>query len=239
MRKTIGGCLLAGALVFSGCSLSRGMGVGGSGMAEKSASEMSQDMPNEGATNFHGMVVPTTEKEFLERLHMVNMMEIQGGKLAQTQSQSPQVKAFGQQMIDAHTRADQQLMEYAKSRGMELSAAPKPISDQERRMMAADLTQMQKLATLRDEAFDKAYLASQVSMHDAAMTKLMAGQRAFTSGPVANMTRKMSQEVSMHRQQAYRLLGEMAPQPAGVGGSGMEDAGMEDRMMDREGAEQK
>jgi predicted outer membrane protein len=178
MRKTLRGCFLAGAMVFSVCSMATAMGTGGSGMPTgQSAQEMAADMPKEGATKFEGMVVPTREKDFLERLHMTHMMEIQAGKLAQTQSHSPEVKAFGQRMVEAHTQADQQLMQYAQSRGLKLAMPPKPMNGQETRMMAAEMAEMEKLAALRGEAFDPAYLSTQVAMHDSGLTKRWSDAR--------------------------------------------------------------
>lgn len=76
------------------------------------------------------------------------MAEVQLGRLALERSRNPEVKQFAQQMIDEHTRANQELMQIASRKGITLPTTPGP------KYEAA----MQQLMQLSGDAFDTAYM---------------------------------------------------------------------------------
>jgi putative membrane protein len=205
MKQTIQGFMLAGALVL-----------GSTALAQQAGKENKK-----GTAELRGFVVPTDEKALFERLHYTNQLEIKLGQLAQQNSNNPDVKAFGKQMVDEHTAADQKLMTLAQGRGMKLADMPKPMNDMEKKMMAADKAVMEELQTLKGEPFDSCYIANQVGDHDATLGKLMAGRQAVTANAEAtSLMEEMTQHVSQHRQQAYSVLGKLGQSMMGVGGGG-------------------
>jgi putative membrane protein len=166
-------------------------------------------------------VVPTDEKALLERLHYTNQMEIKLGRLAQQNSNNPDVKSFGERMVREHTAADKKLMTLAQGRGLTLSDMPKPMNDMEKKAMAADKAIMEELQALKGEPFDSCYISGQVGDHDATLGKLMAGRQALTSNAqLTSLMDEMTQHVSQHRQQAYSVLGKLGESMMGVGGAG-------------------
>jgi putative membrane protein len=209
MKQTIQGFLLAGTLVLGGAALAQDNAMG-KGAAKKG-----------GTTELRGFVVPNDEKAFLERLHYTNLKEIKLGQLAQQNATHPDVKSFGEMMVKDHTAADQKLMTMAQGKGLKLADMPKPLNDMEKKAMAADKANQEKLQALKGEAFDACYMSLMVGDHDETLGKVMAGQQGMTGNmELTGMLGNVSQSVTQHRQQAYSVLGRLGPQATGVGGTG-------------------
>jgi len=103
----------------------------------------------------HNMGSMSADMKFAMMAAMGGMEEVEMGKLAAEKGASDEVRQFGQRMVDDHTRANQELMQIASSKGMTLPAAldPKHQAD------------MQKMSALSGEAFDKAYVKMMVKDH--------------------------------------------------------------------------
>jgi putative membrane protein len=82
--------------------------------------------------------------------------EVMMGKLAAEKASDPDVKAFGQQMVDDHSKANDQLMSVAKSESMTLPSGP----DAKQKAAYA------KLSALSGASFDKAYVKVMVKDHE-------------------------------------------------------------------------
>lgn len=214
MKQTIQGFLLAGTLVLGGTALAQDKAQGKGPVAKGAAAKG-------GTTELRGFVVPNDEKAFLERLHYANLKEIKLGQLAQQNATHPDVKSFGEMMVKDHTAADQKLMTMAQGKGLKLADMPKPLNDMEKKVMAADKANQEKLQTLKGEAFDACYMSLMVGDHDETLGKVMAGQQGLTGNTeLTAMLGNVSQSVTQHRQQAYSVLGRLGPQATGAGGMG-------------------
>jgi putative membrane protein len=88
------------------------------------------------------------DKKMVTNMAMANMAEIEAGRLAQSKSQSEQVKNFAQQMIDDHTKALNDVQQLAQSKGIALPTT----------LDRTHKTKADKLAALSGEAFDRAYM---------------------------------------------------------------------------------
>jgi len=99
------------------------------------------------------------DQDFLENAAQAGHTEIEGSKMAQAKSKSPDVKQFAEQMIADHTKVAEELATLAKGKGYTPPTEP-------------SLVQKAKLKTLdmSDESFDKRY-ADQigVSAHEDAV----------------------------------------------------------------------
>jgi putative membrane protein len=84
------------------------------------------------------------------------MAEVQLGQLAAQKASNADVKAFGQHMIDDHTKANDELKSVAEKEGMTLPTSLDP----------KDQALMSKLQNLSGPAFDKAYMKAMVSDHE-------------------------------------------------------------------------
>ncbi|WP_010223816.1 DUF4142 domain-containing protein [Pseudomonas donghuensis] len=100
------------------------------------------------------------------------MAEIQTSQLALEKTQSPQVKAFAQQMIKDHTKANQHLLDLAKQHGFSVpdDAA---LTSKARKMM---------LQVQDGASFDAAYATHQVDAHEQAV-RLFDEESRSTSDP--------------------------------------------------------
>ncbi|WP_342377719.1 DUF4142 domain-containing protein [Myxococcus stipitatus] len=158
--------------------------------------------------------IPTDEKAFLEMLHHGNQMEVQMGQLAQKNGASQGVKDFGARMEREHGKADEKLMAYAKSKGLQLGEPP-AATPLDKAMNDSGHALMEELQLLRGPAFDRRYLAVMVGDHDMDIAKVMAGQQQFSSNAgLRGMLDETLTLMKQHRQSAYRLLGQETPRQA-------------------------
>src|SRR5215212_4467985 len=68
----------------------------------------------------------TADHKFALAAATGGMMEVELGKLAAEKGASDEVRQFGQRMVDDHTKANEELMQLASSKGMALPTAPDP-----------------------------------------------------------------------------------------------------------------
>jgi putative membrane protein len=83
------------------------------------------------------------------------MAEVQLGQLATQNASNPDVKAFGQRMIDDHTKANERLKAIAGQKGFTLPA----------NVDAKDQATYDRLSKLRGLEFDRAYASDMVKDH--------------------------------------------------------------------------
>ena len=84
------------------------------------------------------------------------------GKLAAERATAEEVKKFGQQMVDDHTKANEELRAIAKSKEIDVE---KPAANGTKKGERIS----QKLSKLEGAAFDKGYLAVMQKEHEAAV----------------------------------------------------------------------
>ena len=83
------------------------------------------------------------------------MAEVQLGQLAAQKASNPDVKAFGQRMVDDHTKANDQLKAVAQQENMTLPSTPDP----------KDQALYSKLQNMSGPEFDKVYMKAMVKDH--------------------------------------------------------------------------
>jgi putative membrane protein len=83
------------------------------------------------------------------------LAEVKLGKLAAEKGSSPDVKAFGQQMVDDHSKANEQLKSVAESEGMTL---PTDVNAKQQAMY-------DRLSKLSGAQFDAAYVKDMLMDH--------------------------------------------------------------------------
>ena len=92
---------------------------------------------------------------FMQDASTEGMQAIDMGKLALAQSSDAKVKALAQQLVDDHTKADDQLKTLAASKQVTLSTTPSGDAQKEEK----------NLQTKRGDAFDQAWLKEMVKDH--------------------------------------------------------------------------
>lgn len=172
-------------------------------------------------TEFRGTMVPSEPKPFVERMLTDSQDVVEEAQLAQSKSQSEQVKQFAQTLVQTHQQLQSQLKQFAKDQKLTLGTF-KPTTPADQRNAEAEKAMKGQFKALSGEAFDQSFLAAQVSDHDRLLMSAMAGQQAFSGQPLGTLLSQVQPDLSKLRNQAYQLLGQQAT-AMGTGGAGMGD----------------
>lgn len=106
--------------------------------------------------------VSSADKDFVNDLAIAGMAEVELGRMATERAASPEVKKFGQMMVDDHTAAGNKLKAIASQ-----YTIPVPAALDEKH---ADLRD--KLAKLQGPEFDREYMAAMVDGHETVSGKV-------------------------------------------------------------------
>jgi putative membrane protein len=99
---------------------------------------------------------PAASAEFMKKAAEGGMAEVQLGNVAVRRAESPDVKQFGQRMVDDHSKANDELKQLAEEKGV---ALPKDVDAKHK----ADMDRMSKLSGAE---FDRAYMRHMVNDHN-------------------------------------------------------------------------
>lgn len=131
----------------------------GSQNAPGSNPSMQQQMPNQNPTTQtdtgSNKMMKSADAKFADDAAQGGMAEVQLGQLAAQKASNPDVKAFGQQMVDDHTKANEQLKTVATHENMTL---PTTLDSKDQKLMT-------KLQGLSGSDFDRAYVKAMVKDH--------------------------------------------------------------------------
>jgi putative membrane protein len=123
---------------------------------DQATSRTPMDRPGQTrATTNSSRLGPATELDFLREASMGGLMEVTLGRMARERAASPDVRQFGQRMIDDHTRANADLMTLARSTGVN---PPKTLDAEHQQMV-------DRVSGLIGEAFDREYMRMMVQDH--------------------------------------------------------------------------
>jgi putative membrane protein len=104
---------------------------------------------------------PTADK-FVSTVAISDMFEIQSGKLAEQKAQNDDVKSFGEQMVEDHTKTSDELKELISDKEMKVEL-PTTLDDEHQ-------AKLEKLQGLSGAEFDKQYMKTQVNAHQKAVS---------------------------------------------------------------------
>ncbi|EGK87190.1 DUF4142 domain-containing protein [Microcoleus vaginatus PCC 9802] len=104
------------------------------------------------------------DKNFVMQAGQVGMLEVELGRLAVQRGSSAGVKQYGQEMVEEHTRANQELMQLVMQKQVEL---PTEMSTQNKALMA-------RLSGLSGTSFDSAYKQAMIDSHTQAIALFQA-----------------------------------------------------------------
>jgi putative membrane protein len=99
--------------------------------------------------------VSSKDKKFMMDAAMGGMEEVEMGRLAASNATDADVKAFGQKMVDDHTKANDQLKQVAQTKGVTLPTD----------MNKSQHSDMDKLSKMTGADFDHAYVKMMVKDH--------------------------------------------------------------------------
>ncbi|HEY4562005.1 MAG TPA: DUF4142 domain-containing protein [Thermoanaerobaculia bacterium] len=96
-----------------------------------------------------------SDSKFVKEAAVGGMEEVQLGQLAAQKASDPDVKNFGQRMVDDHSKANDQLKQVASQKGITVPST----------LPASKQKDVDKLSKLSGAAFDKAYVKMMVDDH--------------------------------------------------------------------------
>jgi predicted outer membrane protein len=111
-----------------------------------------------------GQSALTDDQAFVNEMTIANLAEVQLGKLATDRASNTDVRAFGQMMVQDHTKANDQLKQIAS----QLKIQPPTELDQKHKELAG------KLSKLQAAGFDREYINAMVQGHQEVLGKLRA-----------------------------------------------------------------
>lgn len=120
------------------------------------------------------------DKSFMKEAAKGGMMEVEMGKMAQQKGKSPEVKKIGSTMVADHTKANNELMAIAKTKGVDLSK------------------EKAKSHSIKDENFDKDYLDMMVKGHEKNLAAFQAEAKDGTDADVKAFANKTSKVIKKH-----------------------------------------
>jgi putative membrane protein len=103
-----------------------------------------------------GMALGSADRKFVMEAAMGGMAEVELGRLAAERGSTDAVKQFGQRMVDDHSRANSDLMQWAGGKGITLPTA----------LDAKHQSLMTRMSALSGAAFDRAYAKEMVKDHN-------------------------------------------------------------------------
>lgn len=121
-----------------------------------SAAVQAQNTANQHMDTGTNKMMNSADSTFAMKAAQGGMAEVKMGQLAADKASNPDVKAFGQQMIDDHTKANNNLKSIAQGENMTLP------SD----LNAKDQATYDKLSKLSGPEFDKMYVKDMVKDHE-------------------------------------------------------------------------
>jgi putative membrane protein len=148
--------------LFVGAAAAQGTGTGttgagtgstgpaaGGGTSDKAAAKSPAAPPADKADKAGGKL-SRADAAFLKQAAQNGHAEVESSKLAVTKAANTQVKGFAQQMVDDHTKANQELAALAASKGVEVPNEPS----------VAQKAKMKVLSSADGANFDKRYADS-------------------------------------------------------------------------------
>ncbi len=168
-----------------------------------------------------------SEDRILNRIHLVNQLNIRAGELARQKGTTLEIRSFGSRLVRDHTAADQRVKRYAVAHNITLlgpdkfaEAAEEHPSDlvtpRHRRIQQRMQEVVEKLPTLEGPAFDREFLTIMERGHEMAVSSFRSAQdRLPGDSQLRELIAQLLPVLTNHYVTASRLALKMGPrQPA-------------------------
>lgn len=155
------------------------------------------------------------DRQHLERLAQADMAEIAAGKLAAEKASSPEVKKFGQHMVDEHTKMLEEGRKVAEAKGV------KPPSRTDRKHQAA----LKKLRALSGDEFDRQFMAQMVKDHEDALKLAEKAAEDAKDSEIKAHAGKGAPHIQEHLAEARKLQDSLGASAGSSGRKGPSKSG--------------
>jgi len=135
------------------------------------------------------------DQKFMKQAADGGMAEVELGQLAVEKAARPEVKKFGQRMVDDHGKANEQLKSIAGRKGVTLPSQPS----------AKNQAMKDKLSKLAGEQFDNAYMAEMLKDHQKDVAEFRRESESAKDPDVKNFAAQTLPTLQDHLKQAQSL----------------------------------
>jgi putative membrane protein len=143
-----------------------------------------------------GSKLARADAAFLRQAAENGLVEIEAGKLAINKAVNTQVKGFAQQMVDEHTKANDELKSLAVSKGIQLPA----------RASMGQRAKIDLLSSADGASFDRRYAGSiGVSAHESTIRLFQKAADRAADPDVKAFAAKMLPTLQHHLEMAHEL----------------------------------
>ncbi len=144
-------------------------------------------------------VVTGGDLSFMNEAAPGGMAEVELGRMAASQGMSKEVKAFGQKMVEDHSKANQELMQLAQQKKVML---PPDVMPKHKETMA-------KLSKLKGADFDREYVKAMVEDHEKDVAAFDNEAKTGADADVKAFATKTLPTLQMHLQMIREIGSKM------------------------------
>jgi putative membrane protein len=139
--------------------------------------------------------VAKQDRQAMMRLAQADMAEVAAGKLAAGKASSPEVKKFGEHMVEEHSKMLEEGKKIAEAKGVKPPAAP------DKKHQAA----LKKLEQQSGEEFDRQFMAQMVKDHEDALKLAEKTAKDAKDPELKAHAQKGAPHIKEHLAQARKL----------------------------------
>ncbi len=140
----------------------------------------------------------SSDKAFLQRSSEGGYAEVQFGQLAEQRANSPDVKAFGQKMVQDHSTLNDRMQPIAERLGVSPASS----------LNKKNQVEYDKLSSLSGPAFDKEYITAMVEDHRKDLVEFRHEERATSDPELKSAVTAAERVITEHG----RIAGQLATQ---------------------------
>jgi putative membrane protein len=137
------------------------------------------------------------DAEFAFKASAMDLAEINLGQLATQRAASAAVKAYGQQMVEDHTKSSTELLKIASDKGLKVA----------KKMDKKHAALAEELSSLNGEQFDKAYMMHMLMDHKKALALFQQQAQNGTDAELKAFAAKGVPIIEDHLKKAQQLSG--------------------------------
>ena len=143
-----------------------------------------------------GLPAPTTASGFLINAAQSGMLEVNASRLALERSKNSAVRSFAQNMVDDHTKANEEVMKLAEARKV---ALPRALAGEQRVIY-------ERLQGLSGTEFDRNYAATVgVSAHEKTIRMFETASTSVDDSQLRSFVQKTLPTLQHHLREARKL----------------------------------
>jgi len=168
--------------------------------------QTSHKMANDKTETSSGQLAPA-DRQFIKKAAQGGLAEVELGKLATEKAASPEVKQFGQRMVDDHGKANDQLKQVASQKGI---TVPEKLN-------AKDAATKARLEKLSGKAFDRAYMQDMVADHTKDVSEFRTESKTAKDPDVKSFASQTLPTLKDHLKEAKSIAPKRTkPSPSGT-----------------------